>query len=627
MAKKKNTAKTKSRSGSGFWNQANLLPLIGVLVVTFIVFANSIGNDFVNWDDQVNLTENPHMNGFTWENIKKIFSTPVIGNYNPLPIFTFAIEKAIFGLKPGVFHFNNLLLHLVCVFFAYRILLELKLGVVPAALGALLFGIHPMRVESVAWVTERKDVLFGAFYLAALFSYMRMPETGEDRKKWYAVTVVLFVFSLFAKIQAVALPLSMLAVDYYRRRPLKFNLVVEKIPFFLLSLAVGLLGIYFLGKEGSLEDETKYTLVERLLTGAYTYCVYLVKWIFPYQMSPLYPYSAELPTIAYFSPIGLLAVLGLAFWAFKKDWRAVFFAFAFFTFNVMFVLQVIGAGQGYLADRFTYIPYLGLFFLTAFFYQWYIEKNPARKMLVNGVAGAYLLLFAFMTFQQNKVWKNGESLWTHVLKYYPNADTPYQNRGKYYQSIKKDELAFADFTAAIRVGRRKSISYNSRGKLYFDKGEVDKALADFDNAIKEGTKIGEIYINRGSALASKGNYPPALEDFNKGIELDPDNKQGYLMRSLLHFQMQNYEAALKDHGKVLELEPDNSDVMYESGYTLNLLGRPAEALPLLDKAIRINPRQGLYYSARAKAHRALGNAAQAQKDAEAARSLGVDPDK
>src|SRR5688572_3090663 len=237
---------------------------IGIaLGLTFVAFISVLGHQFVNWDDDFNLANNKNTALLNWENIKNIFSDHVIGNYNPLPILTFAIERRIVGLDPTLYHVNNLILHLVCVFFCYRVFRSLNLSALTSGAGALLFGIHPMRVESVAWVTERKDVLFGAFFLWALWFYIQYVRTGYVKKYFYAA-LILFVFALFSKIQAVSLPLTMLLVDYYYRRPLKIGLVLEKWAFFLAALIIGLVGVYFLRSQGSMDDSTNYTLFQRL---------------------------------------------------------------------------------------------------------------------------------------------------------------------------------------------------------------------------------------------------------------------------------------------------------------------------------------------------------------------------
>ena len=176
------------------------LPLLATLAITFLAFTSSLNNQFVNWDDDVNIVENENTYRLDWQHVKAIFTSDVIGNYNPLPILTLAIERHFVGLEgTWLYHWTNLFLHLFCVYFVFRIAKQLGIGVWAAAFCALLFGIHPMRVESVAWVTERKDVLFAAFYLPALYLYIKYVQEPENRKKYYIYMIILFVFDNKAK--------------------------------------------------------------------------------------------------------------------------------------------------------------------------------------------------------------------------------------------------------------------------------------------------------------------------------------------------------------------------------------------------------------------------------------------
>lgn len=282
--------------------------LIGVLAATLLVYIRTTGYDFVNWDDDFNIAKNPNLRYFDWANIKGIFTSHVIGNYNPLPIFMFALEKHFFGLDPGVFHLTNVLLHVGCTYFFYRLVRWLGLQMWPALFAALIFGLHPMRIESVAWITERKDVLFGIFYFAALVQYVKWYRSERDPRRLIWI-YLLFILSLFSKIQAVALPLSMLAIDYLLARKIRWGLIIEKIPYFALSLLFGLIGIYFLRQQGSLDSSnTQYHFAERIVVGAYSYVVYLVKFIVPFRLSPLYPYPAQLPWFTYVSVPVLLGL-------------------------------------------------------------------------------------------------------------------------------------------------------------------------------------------------------------------------------------------------------------------------------------------------------------------------------
>lgn len=635
MAKKKSQKKKKlpkisSNSTKGFPILSIPIPLIATIIITAIVFIPSLMNDFVTWDDDVNILKNPNLQVFDWRSIKGIFTETVIGNYNPLAILTLAIEKAIFGLNATVIHINNLLLHLICVFFVYKIGVQLKLSPVAAGIVALLFGIHPMRVESVAWVTERKDVLYGAFYFAAIYNYIRYIHFNKQRKGYFWLTIGLFVFSLLSKIQAVALPLSLLTVDYFLKRDLNIKLIKEKMTFFLLSLITGLAGIFFLSEEGSLDQATDYTFLERIMVGGYSYTVYLVKFIFPYEMSPLYPYPSSIGWEFYIGTALLLPIIGGLYYAYKKEKEALLFGFAFFTFNIIFMLQVLGAGQGFIADRFTYVPYFGLFFSAGYYFQQISSQKPTLKKGLSLGLCAYLMVFGVMTWQQNKIWKNGGTLWTHVLKYYNKIDTPYSNRAQFYRDQGNINQALADYTKAIEVNPDKGSTYNSRGKTYFDLGGpkndrnlVQQAIKDYTKGIQYSPELGELYANRGAALGYLGRNQEALVDLNKAIELEPDKPGGYANRSLLYMQSGNYELAIQDHTAYLTMNPYDAEVWYERGLGKSRLGQYQAAIKDYNQALALDQQRGVFLMQRALAYKNLGNKTQAASDLRLAQETGA----
>ncbi len=586
---KKNKAKKvlqkkniKAKNSSPVKTKGTLIPLAVVLLLTFIAFAQTMNYEFVNWDDPVNVYENPNLVSFDWPSIKAIFTDDVIGNYNPLPIFTFAIERTIVQFEPFLYHFDNIIFHLICTFLVFRVFLLMKLSPIAAAIGALLFGIHPMRVESVAWVTERKDLVYGLFFLWGLAQYIKYVLSEQKKSTHLIFAFILMFFSCLGKIQAVSLPLSMLAIDYYFKRKLDTKLILEKIPFFALSLFFGVLGIYMLKENKSLDDTTGFGFPQRLLIGAYSYIVYLIKLVFPYEMSALYPYPKKLDAFFYVAPIGIVAIFGGLFMAWRKNWKAIVFGFAFFTVNVMFLLQVLSAGQGFIADRFTYIAYIGLFFIVAWGYDKVKASNPDKVNIYGGAMVAYFALCMFMTMKQNTTWKNGDTLWTNVTKYYTsNTALPYSNRALYHRENGDMDKALRDFTKALTINPKKASTLNSRGKLYFDTNKLPEALVDYNKAIENDPKLSEAYANRGATFARMGDNQKAMADFNKCIELDPEFKNGYLNRSLLYAQAQQYDMAIKDYDSYLKLDRYNTDIIYESGMALRVTGNAKAALTLL----------------------------------------------
>ncbi len=644
---KKNTIKkSKKIVPLSFWQNRSLwLPALAVLVITFLVFSPSIGNDFVNWDDDVNILENANVLEF---NIKGIFTESVIGGYNPLTTFVFALEHKLFGLDPSMFHLVNILLHLVCTFFVYRIMLLLGLSRNAALLAMLLFGIHPMRVESVTWITELKDVLFGSFYLAALFLYTKARKNKTNIP--HLAIIPLFILSLFAKIQAVSLPLSMLVVDYLLGYDFGFqnakekgqstisaviNMVLkiakEKGIYFLLSLAVGILGITMLSGAETLNDDSYFSFLDRILIGMYSICVYLVKFIFPYRMSPLYPYPFPLPWQVYASPFLFLGLVFGVFQAYRKHYRTIVFAALFFFVNIIFLLQVVGAGQGFLADRFTYIPYIGFFFLLGYGYDFLTRYKPSTKTFLPYIAAAYIGILGFVTVNQISVWKDSESLWLHVIGIYDEIQRPFGNLAHHYRENGRTQDAINYYTEAIKREETATI-YNGRGKTYFDMAIkanprqpspelVNQAIADYTKGVNLEPDLAEVRINRGAARASIGQYEAALQDLSKGLEQDPTNANGYLNRSLVYSLGKQYENAISDHTNYLKLRPNSPDIYYERGTAKTELGRYQEAVQDFTTALQFNPNQPAYYMGRSQAYKGLGDPAKSNADFEKAQQL------
>lgn len=643
-----NAPKTTSTSENRSWYTFGFI----VLAITAACYLPSLSNQLVNWDDNPNITENPNIErvgqGVTWgETVKNIFDIKtgnVIGNYNPLPILTFAVEKSLAGNKisPRLIHTTNLLLHLATVWMVMLLLFRMGLNNWGVLAGGLLFGIHPMRVESVAWATERKDVLFALFFFAALALYDRWVKrgsTGEPRMGLYIGMIIFALLSGFSKVQAVTLPLSMLALDYWYRRPLNFKLILEKTPFWAVSLMIGLMNLYTLKQQGSTNDEiTNFNFLDRLCIGAYSFCVYLFKLIVPYPMSPLYPYPKPLPIWVYVSPI-LFAAIWYGVWRlWKADKRVWVFGVVFFFFNVMFLLQVLGAGQGFLADRFTYVPYFGFFVIAA----WYFQENYAdakRRGTLQAALAVLTVVYAVWTVRQIGIWENGATLWTHVIKFEGNTNSlPYWNRGQYYREKGNFDQALKDYNQGVAIEPTSGELLNSRGKTYFDMAMSGKykersqelvanALKDYSNALanakmKQETRA-EVLINRGAAEGARNNFQQAIVDLTEGLRIDPNNKNGYFNRSIAYYTVKQYDKALEDYDMYLKLDPFNANVWYEAGMIRRSMNRNTEAIASLNKAIQINPGIAVAYIERARAYAQSGNKAAAQQDYQRAQQMGL----
>ncbi len=538
--------------------------------------------------------------------------------------------------------------------------------------GGLLFGIHPMRVESVAWASERKDVLFALFFFWALTYYLKwlkQAETKESRKGTYIIMLFLALLSCFSKVQAVALPLSMLALDFWLRR-LEINwkfvlnslltaitgglifLVLprtperepfrEKIPFWLLSILFGVLNVYTLNIQGSTNDAvTGLNFLDKLCVGAYSYCTYLYKLLLPYPMSPLYSYPKVVPWTVYAAPIGVALALAGFVWALRNDKRIWAFGLLFFTFNVMFVLQIFAAGQGFLADRFTYVAYFGLFAIAAYYLDLLSKKENAQQK-VYAALGATTLIFGFWTVQQAGIWKDGFTLWSHVMELNEGKKEksllPYFNRGQYLTINKGDyEAAINDYTRAMEIAPGNEELLIIRGKTYFTMANSEKYKARrqelFDKAIRDYTesisKLGspartksEALSSRGTAYGAVGRYEQSINDLTEAILLYPKNKNAYSNRAVAYLNMQQYEKTLADYQEYLKIDPNDPNILYECGMMQRSLRHFEDAISSLNKAIKLNPNLGLAYLERARAKAKLGYFG-IKEDYQKAQQLGI----
>jgi tetratricopeptide (TPR) repeat protein len=625
-----------------FWkDKTKLLLLLAVLVVTFITFSDALNNTWVSWDDDRNFMENELVQGINASNFGeftvKIFKADVIGGYNPLTTWTFALEKMAFGMEdddPRWWHLNNILLHLLCVYLVYRIALLLKLKPIPAALVALLFGIHPLRVESVAWLTERKDVLFASFYFGAIFYYIKGKLKGKDFG-YSAIIIPLFILSLFSKIQAVSLPLTLIAVDYYITGKFEWKSILTKAHFFLLSLIVGFIGFSILSGEGVTSDNTGFSFLQRLFVGSYSYMTYLVKLIYPYEMSPLYPYPSSFENKFYLSAIPFFMLVGGIVYAWMKKAKVWVFGFLFFTFNVMFVLQIIGAGQGFIADRFTYVPYFGLFFIAAYYYQKLNLKSIIGKV-ISGLIAAYMLMFCWMTYNQVGIWRNSYSLWTHTIGLYPKTKVTWGNRANWLRDNGYKELALADYSKRLSLGADDPEPFNSRGKLYFQSQRSDTlqlALADYKTAVslarvkaktikKYEDRIPEYLVNLGSVYARLGYNAEAIKTFNEAETYNPSNRNIYYNRSITYHNLGDYSAEIRDINSYLNLNPYDGNMLVNLGSAYRLTNQFALAENAFFRARKYTQSPALFIE-EARNYMAQGKTAQAAANVSTLRQNGV----
>ena len=288
------------------------------------------------------------------------------------------------------------------------------------------------------------------------------------------------------------------------------------------------------------------------------------------------------------------------------------------------MLQIVGVGQGYLADRYTYIPYFGLFFLMAYGFDYFLaSKRGQYRNLTYLIAAVMLVGYAIFTWQQNKVWKNSDTLWSKVIEHYPRCVTAIQNRGEHFEKEGEFQKSAEDYQMALTLAPDNPSLYKNYGKLLFHLGNNPLALTTLNKGINLGTEDPELYLNRGAVYATLKQFPQAFADFDKVIELDPNEAEGYLNRSNVYFEMQQAEPCLKDITTYLTFKPNYADGWFRKGLMNSLLKKDQEAIQNLTKAIELDRNNGNYFYQRARLYNLIGDIARSNEDLQRAKQLGV----
>ena len=567
--------------------------MVPVLVLTAVSFLPMLGNGFTNWDDELYVTQNPLLKGPDWG---AMFTQAAASNYHPLTMVSIGINYIISGFDPFSYHFVNWLLHILntaLVFlFVYKI--SGKKNFV-AAFTAIIFGVHPMHVESVAWISERKDVLYALFFLLALLQYWRFLETGK--RSGYILCLVFFILSLLSKPAAIILPLVLLLLDYWKGRPLKWKPVTEKIPFFLLSLVFGIITVRVQAVD-AIAGLDIWPLWARFFFACYTIMIYTIRFVFPYPLSAFHPYPSleSLGLPIYLSPLFITALLVLL-WLKRRD-KLFVFSIIFFVVNLVLVVQLVSIGLTIVSERYTYMPYIGLAFLAAMLLNKYL--NSSKASWVKATPFVIGIIFGIISFQRTKVWENGDTLWTDVIKHYPNAATPRSNHANYLKAM------------AVRPENK-----SRQNEL------LQKALDESSMAIKIKPTHAKAYENRQNVYLLLEKYPLAMADADMLLKFEPQNSHAYYTKAVAYMRSNKPDSALVNFDKSLAIKPNAENVLNNRGSLLfNSFQRYNEALIDFTKAIEINP-QGEYFYHRSLCYYKLGDLARARADAAIATQKGI----
>ncbi|MDO8283022.1 MAG: tetratricopeptide repeat protein [Thermodesulfovibrionia bacterium] len=610
-----------------------------VAAATFLVFLPALQNEFLIWDDDTLISDNLHIRSLDLNTVKWAFTHVGLTTWHPLIFLSFAVDYAVWGLDPWGFHLTNNILHalnaLLVFFLVFRVVsLAMpeknaegfnEMPLIAGIVTALLFGLHPLRVEAVAWVTARKDLLYSFFYLLSMLAYLKYASSGSGKIKFYLASLILFAMSLMSKPMAVTLPAVLLILDYY---PLKrifpgmgwksIKIVAaEKVPFFLLTVLMSLITIWTNVSADASTKLQQYSLLERVFAAMRGYLFFIYKMILPTDLIPYFTYPDNVNILSFeymgafvlFSAITILSIFLL-----KRD-RVYLSAWLYYGMTLLPVIGILRIQGNF--TRFTYLPCLGPFLLIGLA-AGSIYKKTKRRDLRTALAIAVLLLiaiFADKTINQIRIWKDTITLWSYQIEHLPDrVPMAYTNRGIAYDKAGDVQKALADYDRSIKIDPKYVKPYNNRGVLYVSMKKYEEAMKDYNRAIELDPKLAQAYSNRGVAHGMLKDYEKTILDCSKAIEINPGIPDFYYNRGLAYGELKRYDEALNDFSMALKLNRGHSKAYNKRGDIYSRLAKHEEAIKDYSMAIQIDPGQSEPYFDRGNAYYRVENWNLALKD-------------
>ncbi len=634
-------------SNSFFAKNIQFFIVAGIAVLTYLCYQSCLENKLTNWDDLGYIINNSLIKDTGPDAIKNIFSLehPVMGNYHPLTILPYYFEYQHYGLQPWIYHFDSVLLQILCTITVYFFVKVLTKRTIAATVVALLFGLHPMHVESVAWAAGRKDIIYGIFFVLCCAWYVfYLRSTGSKKIAWYISILVFFTLSLLSKAVAVTLPVTLFLIDYFEgrnlfitqifpsanntnipvpegKKQLNYWILLDKLPLLALAYQFGNIATHMQEKIGATKLDVQFSFLERFALGCYALCSYLWKAVVPTGLSNFYPYplkvAGALPSVYFVYPVIIIGLIVALILLARKN-KVILFGVGFFMINIVLLLQFIPVGGAIMSDRYGYIPYIGLFFIAGWYISEYfvvrenlksskksigedIEKHLSAvkvastggstgKILLGGMI-IYCLVLGFLTSERCKDWYDSVSLWRDDIEKHPEAPVGYFYLGQEY---------FERYEKATNPTEKKALG--------------DSSLANFNLSIARKPD----YINPTICIAelqrNYGQIDEAKNTYFKALKIDNTNESVYLGLGVIYAIKHQYDSSDYVFKKALSLKAFLPEGYSNYANFLDITGKTDSSLAMYKVAISQNPDAWIPYMNRGKIYVRLQKYDEALKD-------------
>ena len=633
-----------------------LTTIILFIALIFIIYNQVLHFGFANIDDSVYVTQNSHvLGGLSAEGLKWAFTSMFAGFWHPITWLSLMLDAQIYGSWAGGYHLTNLLLHVVSSLMLFMIFHRMTGSFWRSGFVAVLFALHPLHVESVAWIGERKDVLSAFWGMLTIYAYIYYAERPGIKR--YLLFFIFFFLGLMSKPMLVTMPFLLLLLDYWPLDRIFFRVksseiitsdkkgfvipkpasirrvILEKIPLFILIIPISIVTFFAERKFGALPTMESFPLDMRIYNALISYIRYIEKTILPINLSVYYPHPGIWPVWQVISAGSMMILLSV--FVFRKINRYPYLTVGWLWYvgTLVPVIGLIQVGPCSMADRYTYIPIIGLFIMFAWGVPDLVRRWPHKKAVLSFSALLLIIIFSVLSWQRCKLWGDNFSLWDDVLKKYNissignikekgriafaynfrglgyaekgnyrlamedynvalKIDSQYgealNNRANAYGMIGQNDLALQDFKQIITINPKFADAYYNRGNLYLTISDLDKAINDFTEVIRIDPGMADAFNNRGVAFRLKGQYEKSFSDLNQALIINRKLAEAYFNRGIIYNIHKQYIPAIANFTETLKIKPQYTDAYFNRGASFAFLGKYDDAIRDFQQVLNID---------------------------------------
>jgi len=551
------------------------------VILTLVVYSKFLFFGHISWDDPEMVFKNDLVKDF---DLKGLFTNHFVGNYIPVTMMVHALGWFIFENNDGGHHAINILLHILNGILVYEVGKKLFKNDVIANVGMLVFLLHPLQVESVAWISELKNVLSTTFYLAGVLSYIKYSE--GNFKKDYILSFLFFVLGCLSKSSAVIFPLSLICIDLIKHQKASLTFLLNKTPFFLVSVAFGIINIKTQTADLFINHSHEFPYYQRIGLAGFALFKYVILFLFPLNLSVIYPYPDLKPPVFVLGFFMLAALVFLIIFLIRRQNINPAAIILFILVNLILVLQILPFGEALYADRYLYVPLMGMGWMLGMF----ISRMKINPVLISCV---FIFLLSVFSFARATTWKSAIVLYEDIIKKYPNQFIALNSAGVESMFMNEDKKALEYFNRAVEAAPRNYKGFYNRGLLYLKNNKPELAIKSFNGALDLYAYV-KAYTGRASAYYMLGDISKAMNDAQLALQTDNSNAKAHFVLANCYNDLNRLNEAMIEYNKSIELNKNEADFYFKRAIIFGKKQDFASCLSDLIVCIQLNPE---YYEA------------------------------